>query len=83
MTAAELRAIVLEALGEIAPEVEPQQLRGDVPLGEQLDLDSIDLLELLERIGERTGVEVPERDYAKVATLDDCVDYLLARLAPA
>lgn len=81
MTAAELRAVVLEALGEIAPEVEPRQVRGDVPLGEQLELDSIDLLELLERIGERTGVEVPERDYAKVATLDDCVDYLLARLS--
>lgn len=80
MTAAELRAVVLEAVGEIAPEVDPQQLRGDVPLGEQLDLDSIDLLE---RIGERTGVEVPERDYGKVATLDDCVAYLLARMAAA
>ena len=47
-------------------------------LVEQLDIDSMDFLNLIVAVHERTGIEIPERDYAKLSTLDDAVAYLLA-----
>ena len=79
MSAAELRAIVCEVLGEIAPEVDCAALRGDRPLRDQVDLDSMDFLNLLVGVHQRTGVEIPETDYAKLTTLDRLVSYLAER----
>ena len=75
----DLRAVVLGALTDVAPEAEPGAIAPDVPLQQQLDLDSIGFLDFLTAISERTGVEVPEEDYDQVATLDGCVAYLEAR----
>ena len=70
------RADVVEALLAVAPEVDGATIADDVPLQEQLDLDSMDFLAFLEAVAQRTGVEVPEDDYAEVATLRGCVEYL-------
>ena len=75
------RIHVLDALVEVAPEIDPATVDGTVPLQEQLDLDSMDFLAFLEAVAERTGVEIPERDYDRVATLDGCVEYLDRQLA--
>ena len=75
------RIHVTDALLEVAPEVDPAAIAGDQPLQEQLDLDSMDFLAFLEALAERTGLEVPERDYAQVATLDGCIEYLDRQLA--
>jgi acyl carrier protein len=45
---------------------------------EQLDIDSMDFLNLIVALHERTGIEIPERDYPKLSTLDAAVAYLLA-----
>jgi len=45
---------------------------------EALDLDSIDFLNLVIALHERTGLEIPEKDYPQLATLDGCVAYLAA-----
>jgi acyl carrier protein len=74
-----LRREIFEALGEIAPESDPQTLRGAVPLRDQLDLDSMDFLNFLIAVHQRTGVEIPEADYGKLATLDQLLAYLEAR----
>ena len=79
MSAVALRALVLEVLGEIAPEVDPSALRGDVRLRDQVDLDSMDFLNLLVGVHQRTGIEIPEADYPKLATLDQLVAYLAAK----
>ena len=79
-TPVELRALVFEVLGGIAPEADPAQLAGDAPLRDQLDLDSMDFLNLLVGIHERTGIEIPESDYAQLSTLDELVAYLAARV---
>jgi hypothetical protein len=76
VTRAELRAQTLEALGGIAPEAELGALRGNVALRDQLDLDSMDFLNFLVAVHQRTGVEIPEADYGKLATLDQLVEYL-------
>lgn len=79
MTRDEVRAVVLGVLGEIAPEADLATLKGDVPFREQLDLDSMDLLNVAVGLHAALGVEIPEADYPKLATLDGCVTYLDAR----
>lgn len=78
MTRDEARALVLEALCEVAPEVDPGALRDDVPFREQLDLDSMDFLRFLVGVDARTGVAIPEADYAGLERLDDVVARVLA-----
>ena len=56
----EVKAVVLEALTDIAPEVTPGDIVPDEPLRDQVDLDSIDFLNLLVRLHEKLGVDVPE-----------------------
>jgi len=77
----DVRTIVLSALADIAPEVDPETIDGSVPLQQQLDLDSLNFLDLLVAVGDQTGIEVPESDYDQVATLDGCVAYVEGRLA--
>jgi acyl carrier protein len=77
MNEAQAREILLASLGEVAPETDAATIDADVPLGEQLDLDSMDFLNLIVAVAERTGIEVPERDYARFATLGDAVTYLV------
>lgn len=75
----EIRATVLRVLGDVAPEADLTTLSGDVPFREQLDLDSMDLLNVAVGLHAALGVEIPEADYHKVATLDGCVAYLESR----
>jgi acyl carrier protein len=76
MTPDRIRAVLLEELGNIAPEADLGSLDPGADLREALDLDSMDLLNWIAAIHTRLGVNVPERDYAKLATLADAVDYL-------
>ncbi len=80
MTRDELRAQALAALGGIAPEADLGALRGNVALRDQLDLDSMDFLNFLVAVHARTGVEIPEADYGKLATLDQLLAYLALRV---
>jgi acyl carrier protein len=75
-----LREVVITALGEVAPEMDPASLDLGAPIADQLEIDSMDYLDFMVALAERTGVEVPERDYAELASVDDCVRYLEARL---
>jgi acyl carrier protein len=75
-----IHTAVLEALGEVAPEIEPSEVDGGRPLQEQADIDSMDLLLLLEEVAARTGIEVPQQDYDQIPTLDALVEYVSARL---
>ena len=79
MMADELRAVVLRVLGDIAPEADLASLRPDVAFREQLDLDSMDILNFVVGLHGALGVEIPEADYPKLATLDACVEYLASR----
>jgi acyl carrier protein len=78
MTAPEIRAVVLRLLGEIAPETDFSTVRSEIPLRDQLDLDSMDYLNLLVALDKELHVEIPEADYRKLATLDGLVAYLAA-----
>jgi acyl carrier protein len=75
-----LRATVLDVIQSVAPEVEPASIDATRPLRHQVDLDSMDWLNVLIALNERLGVNVPEADYARLYTLDDLLGYLAARL---
>jgi acyl carrier protein len=81
MTRDEIRSALLAALGAVAPEADLEHLDPRLDLREQLEIDSMDLLNVAIGVHERTGVEIPEADYPKLATLDSAVTYLASRLA--
>jgi acyl carrier protein len=76
MTPDEIRATVLSTLAGIAPEVDPAEVAGDVDLRDQLDIDSMDFLNFVIALHEALGVDIPERDYPQLGTLDAIVDYV-------
>jgi acyl carrier protein len=78
MNEQELHDVVIRALTEVAPDVDPGAIDRETSLADQLDLDSIDFLNVLVSVHEQTGIEIPERDYPKLSTLDAAVAYLLA-----
>ena len=83
-TEGELQAVVIRALTEVAPDIDPDAIDPYTDLAEQLDIDSMDFLNIVVAIHEETGIEIPERDYPKLSTLSDAVDYLaLARTRPS
>ena len=72
----EIRQTVLRLLGEIAPEADLPALRPGISFRDQLDIDSMDFLNLVILIHKSFGVEIPETDYPKYGTLDGCVEKL-------
>jgi acyl carrier protein len=81
VTRDELQAVVVGALKKLAPEADPATLDPDASLREELDLDSMDVLNLAIALHDALGVEIPETDYGKIASLRGCVDYLEAALS--
>ncbi|MFC0666171.1 acyl carrier protein [Azotobacter chroococcum] len=81
MDDAQIRREVLEALQGIAPEVEAETLRGDRPLRDEVDLDSMDWLRFLAALHQRLGVNIPEADYQQLTSLDALLAYVGRRLA--
>jgi acyl carrier protein len=77
----DLRSAVLAALQEIAPEADLTRLADDADIRDELDLDSMDFLNFAIGIHERTGFDVPERDYPRLATLSRALTYLSRKLA--
>ncbi len=80
MDEAQIRDGVIAAIQAIAPELEPDELLADRPLREQVDLDSMDWLNVIVGFHERFGVDIAEADYARLTTLDAIVAYLGRRL---
>jgi acyl carrier protein len=71
-------ALLGRLLHDIAPEVDLGEVDPDAMLQDEADLDSMDFLNLVTALSEQTGIEVPERDYPRLATIDGFVDYLVA-----
>ena len=81
MNESEIKSRVLGIIKSIAPELEEAELRADRPLRDQIDLDSMDWLNVLVALHEKLHVDIPEADYGKLVTLDNLVGYLREKLA--
>jgi acyl carrier protein len=79
MTDAERLTLIRDVLGGIAPEAADAPLGGDADLRETLDLDSMDFMNFVIGLHERTGVDIPEVDYPQLFTLDGALAYLAAK----
>jgi acyl carrier protein len=78
MNEQELRDVMIGALTEVAPDIDAAAIDPELDLTDQLDIDSMDFLNVVIAVHEQTGIEIPERDYPKLSTLDGAVAYLLA-----
>jgi acyl carrier protein len=79
----DIRGEILSVLTAIAPEVEADDIRDDVLLRDQVDLDSMDWLNFLIGIHKRLHVDIPESDYASLRTLTDVVRFVQRQASAA
>ena len=80
MTRDDITAVLIDELGRIAPEIDASRLDPDAELREELDINSMDFLNLVTALSERLKIDIPEIDYPKLATFGHAVDYLAQRL---
>ena len=77
----EIESRVRKILSDITADSEALEIRADVRIRDQLDLDSMDFLNFLIAVDEELHVDIPEADYPKLRTLNDIVEYLAAKTA--
>jgi acyl carrier protein len=80
MTNDEIRQAVLNIIADIAPDEDTSDIKDDKPLRDQIELDSMDFLDIVLELRKRYSVEVPEADYPQLNTLAGCVVYLAPKL---
>ncbi len=80
MTLEEIKNVILEIIQEIDEDADVQELKPDQALRDQLDLDSMDFLDIVMELRKRYKIQIPEADYPQLASLDSCVNYLVPRL---
>lgn len=80
MAPAEIRSAVLEILEDIAPDEDLTNLQDDKAFREQLELDSMDFLDIVMELRKRYRVQVPEEDYGKLESMSSTVDYLTPKM---
>jgi acyl carrier protein len=76
MTPDEIRALLARLLHGVAPEIDLDEIDPAAPLQEAAELDSMDFLNLVTALYDETGLDVPERDYPLIATIDGFVAYV-------
>jgi acyl carrier protein len=79
VTKDEIQAVVLRVLGRIAPEADLKTIDPRTSFRDQLDIDSVDFLNFAIGLNKELGVDIPDADLPKLASLDGCVSYLLSR----
>lgn len=76
MNRQQLREAILEELAGIAPDIDTANVGDNARLRDEYDLDSMDALNLLTALHQRLGISIPERDYARMHTIGDLLEYL-------
>ena len=80
MTREQVREAVLSIIADIAPDEDLSAMKDEETLRDQLDLDSMDFLDIVMELRKRFNIEVPEKDYQELISLASCVAYLFPRL---
>ena len=83
MTRDDITAVLIDELGRIAPETDASRLDPNAELRDELDIDSMDFLNLVTALAERLTIDIPETDYPKLATLSHALEYLVQKLGVA
>ena len=80
MTDQQIKDMILEIVADIAPDADLSNIDPQIRLREQIELDSMDFLDIIMELRKRYKIDVPEDDYMKLSTLDGCVEYLRPHL---
>ncbi len=76
MNETQARALVVAALADVAPEIDPDEFDPETSLRDGADLDSMDFLAYVAGVSEAMGVDIPEHDYAQLDTLNLAIAYV-------
>ena len=76
MSPAEIRDEIIDILNDIAPDEDLGELKDEVAFREQLELDSMDFLDIVMELRKRHRVQIPEEDYEALASMQSTVNYL-------
>ena len=76
MNAEEIRQVLLEILGRIVPDEDLSNLQNDVPFREQIELDSMDFLDIVMELRKQYRIQIPEEEYGHLNTMGGAVTYL-------
>ena len=76
MEKSEIRKIIVDIIAEIAPDEDVSNLKDDIRLRDQLELDSMDFLDIVMELRKKYNIEVPEADYSHLESLNSSVEYL-------
>lgn len=71
--------IVVSVLSGIAPEIDPRSVETTADLRFEFDLDSMDFMNLVEGVARAAAIDIPERDYPELDSLDGFADYVASR----
>ncbi len=80
MTLEEIKNVIIEIIQDIDEDADLSSLNPKEALRDQLDLDSMDFLDIVMELRKRYKIQIPEADYPELASLDSCVNYLGPRL---
>ncbi len=80
MTRDEIKDVILEIIADIDEEADFNNLDADAPLRDQLDLDSMDFLDIVMELRKRYKLQIAEEEYPQLATLTSCVNFLEPKL---
>lgn len=80
MTADDIKKAIVEILSDIAPDEDLSGLKEDVPFRDQLELDSMDFLDIVMELRKRYRIQIPEEDYTALASMKSTVEYLEPRM---
>lgn len=76
MTRGSIQDVIIEIIEDIDEDADFESLDPDQPLRDQLDLDSMDFLDIVMELRKRYQLHIPEEDYPHLASLSSCVNYL-------
>ncbi|MBQ6108665.1 MAG: acyl carrier protein, partial [Thermoguttaceae bacterium] len=77
----EIREAVLDILSDIAPDEDLSELKDDVSFREQMELDSMDFLDIVMELRRRYKVNIPEEEYTALGSMSSTVEYLAPKMA--
>ncbi len=80
MTRESIKAAIIEIINEIVPDEDLSDLDHQKPLRDQIDLDSMDFLDIVMELRKKYRIEFPEEDYDELSTMNSTIDYLLPKM---
>jgi acyl carrier protein len=85
MAPADIRRVILGILERIAPDEDLSGLKDNLPFRDQMELDSMDFLDIVMELRKMYRIQIPEADYPQLGSMDSTVTYLtpLLKDAPA